>query len=75
MTDVKPNPITATAPNPDSLAGFHRSQNDNGSYHTLCLDCLRTIAWFADEPELSEIEKKHLCPEKALKRILAASVQ
>lgn len=52
---------------------YHRTQNENGSYNSRCLDCLLTIAFCVDsEEELERIETQHLCPEKALSRLLAA---
>lgn len=46
---------------------YSRTQNENGSYNTLCLDCLLTVASCVEsEEELERIEARHLCPEKAL---------
>jgi hypothetical protein len=51
---------------------YSRTQNENGSFNTLCLDCLMTIASCVDtERELDEREAHHLCPEKALAQLLA----
>jgi hypothetical protein len=52
---------------------YHRTQNENGSYNSRCLDCFLTIAFCMDsEEELERLEAQHLCPEKALAQLLAA---
>jgi hypothetical protein len=51
---------------------YNRTQNDNGSYNTRCLDCFMTIASSVEnEEELLACEAKHVCPEKALADLLA----
>lgn len=51
---------------------YHRTQNENGSYNTRCLDCFMTIAFCIDsEEELDRREAEHLCPEKVLAHMLA----
>ena len=51
---------------------YHRTQNDNGSYNTRCLDCFMTIASSVEtEQELKALESRHICPEKALAHLLA----
>ena len=51
---------------------YQRTQNENGSYNSRCLDCFLTIAFCVDsEEELERLETQHLCPEKALARLLA----
>jgi hypothetical protein len=51
---------------------YSRTQNDNGSYNTRCLDCFMTIASSLEtEDELLLCETKHVCPEKALAELLS----
>jgi hypothetical protein len=51
---------------------YSRTQNDNGSYNTRCLDCFMTIASSVEtEHELDALERRHICPEKALAELLA----
>lgn len=51
---------------------YHRTQNENGSYNTRCLDCLMTIAFSVEsDEELERLESRHLCPEKVLAQLLA----
>jgi len=51
---------------------FSRTQNDNGTYNTMCLDCLRTIATSIEsETDLELLEMRHMCPERALLQLLA----
>lgn len=51
---------------------YSRTQNENGTYNTRCLDCLMNIAWNVETPEeLDRLETHHLCPEKALANLLA----
>ncbi len=51
---------------------YSRTQNENGSFNTRCLDCLLTIASCVDtEKELDEREAHHMCPEKALAQLMA----
>lgn len=50
---------------------YNRTQNDNGTYNTFCLDCLMTIASCVEsESELDRLEARHVCPEKALDALL-----
>ncbi len=51
---------------------YSRTQNDNGSFNTRCLDCFMTVASCVEtEQELDQIEGHHICPEKALAQMLA----
>lgn len=51
---------------------YSRTQNENGTYNTMCLDCLRTIATSVEtETDLELLEMRHMCPEKALTQLLA----
>ncbi len=50
---------------------YSRTQNENGSYNTRCLDCFMTIAsCVACEKDLDFLESRHICPEKALAALL-----
>ena len=52
---------------------YSRTQNDNGTLNTMCLDCLLTIATSVEnETELERVEMRHVCPEKALAQLLAS---
>ena len=54
---------------------YSRSQNDNGTFNTMCLDCLLTIATSVESDiELEFLEMRHVCPEKALSQLLAGKV-
>ncbi len=51
---------------------YSRTQNENGTYNTRCLDCFMTIAFSVEtEGELNRVELHHVCPEKALNGLLA----
>jgi hypothetical protein len=51
---------------------YSRTQNENGSYNTRCLDCFMTIASSVEtEEELLRLEATHFCPEKVLAGLLA----
>ncbi len=51
---------------------YSRTQNDNGSFNTRCLDCFMTVASYVEtEQELTRVEARHICPEKALAELLA----
>jgi hypothetical protein len=51
---------------------YSRTQNDNGSYNTRCLDCFMTIASSVEtEQELERFESRHICPEKVLAQLMA----
>ena len=51
---------------------YQRTQNENGSYNSRCLDCFLTIAFCVDsEEDLERLETHHVCPEKALAQLLA----
>ncbi len=44
---------------------FTRTQNEDGSYNTRCLDCFITIASCVEKvAELDQCEVPHFCPEK-----------
>jgi hypothetical protein len=50
---------------------YSRTQNENGTYNTRCLDCFMTIASSVETPEeLKRLELRHICPEKALADLL-----
>jgi hypothetical protein len=52
-------------------AMYSRTQNENGSYNTRCLDCFMTIASSVEcERDLDFLESRHICPEKALAALL-----
>jgi hypothetical protein len=54
---------------------YNRTQNDNGTYNTRCLDCFMTIASSVEtEEELKGCETRHICPEKALVELLAREI-
>ncbi len=51
---------------------YSRTQNENGTFNTRCLDCLLTVATSVEtEEELELLEVRHMCPEKALAQLLA----
>jgi hypothetical protein len=51
---------------------YSRTQNENGTYNTRCLDCFMTIAFSVESgEELDRLELHHICPEKALAGLLA----
>lgn len=50
---------------------YSRTQNDNGSFNTRCLDCFITVASCVEtEQELERLEAAHICPEKALYELM-----
>lgn len=50
---------------------YSRSQNDNGTYNTRCLHCFMTVASAVETTaELDQLERKHVCPERALSELL-----
>ncbi len=50
---------------------YNRTQNDNGSYNTRCLDCFITVAFSVESEEaLDVVEGHHICPEKVLAELL-----
>jgi len=51
---------------------YSRTQNENGTYNTRCLDCMITVAsWVETEANLERIELHHMCPERALAQLLS----
>ncbi len=51
---------------------YSRTQNEDGSYNTRCLDCFITIASCVEkEAEQDQREAHHLCPEKVLAQLPA----
>jgi hypothetical protein len=54
---------------------YSRTQNDNGSFNTRCLDCFMTVASCVEtEEELGRVETHHICPEKVLAELLAQEI-
>ena len=50
---------------------YSRTQNENGTYNTRCLDCMMTVASAIEtEDELERLESRHMCPERALAQLL-----
>jgi hypothetical protein len=55
---------------------YSRTQNENGTYNTRCLHCFMTVASSVEtEKELSGLEERHICPERALAELLAQGNQ
>ncbi|MGA8731878.1 MAG: hypothetical protein WB608_24185 [Terracidiphilus sp.] len=51
---------------------YSRTQNDNGTYNTRCLDCFMTVASAVETAdELDAFEVKHMCPEKVLAQLVS----
>ena len=51
---------------------YSRTQNENGTYNTRCLDCFMTVGFSVEtDVDLRLIEGHHICPEKALADLLA----
>ena len=51
---------------------YNRTQNENGTYNTRCLDCMMTVAsWVETEDDLEQLESNHMCPERALAQLLS----
>jgi len=51
---------------------YSRTQNENGTYNTRCLDCFMTVGFSVEtEADLRLIEAHHICPERALADLLA----
>ena len=51
---------------------YNRTQNEDGSFNTRCLDCFRTIgSEIETENKLNPVEKNHICPEKAMVHLVA----
>jgi hypothetical protein len=54
---------------------YSRTQNENGTFNTRCLDCLLTVATSVEtEEDLERLEFQHMCPEKALAQLLAGKI-
>jgi hypothetical protein len=51
---------------------YSRTQNENGTYNTMCLDCFLTVATSVEtETDLELLEMRHMCPEKALAQMIS----
>ncbi len=51
---------------------YSRTQNENGTYNTRCLDCMMTVASSVEtEGDVERLESRHMCPERALAQLLA----
>lgn len=50
---------------------YSRTQNENGTYNTRCLECMMTVATAVEsEVDLEQVELHHMCPERALAQLL-----
>jgi len=50
---------------------FHHTQNENGTYNTLCLYCFMTVASAVESnDDLEKVEAAHLCPEHVLSELV-----
>jgi hypothetical protein len=55
---------------------FHRTQNENGTFNTRCLDCLMSAATSVESPaELTVIEERHRCAEMVLQMVARMQAQ
>ena len=51
---------------------YSRTQNENGTYNTRCLDCFLTVASSVESAcELDALEAHHRCPERVLAELVA----
>jgi hypothetical protein len=51
---------------------YNRTQNENGTFNTRCLDCLLTVATAVEsDEELERLESHHLCPERVLAELVS----
>jgi hypothetical protein len=51
---------------------YSRTQNENDSHNSRCLDCFMTIASSVEaEKDVDALEAHHMCPEKALAQLQA----
>ena len=49
---------------------FYHTQNENGTYNTLCLYCFMTVASAVESKEdLEKVEAGHMCPEHVLSEL------
>ena len=63
--------------NPPALEDpqFRRTQDEDGTHASRCIHCFRTIALNAESPqELHRLERRHICPEKALAQLRAQGI-
>ncbi len=44
--------------------GFPRRRNEDGSYDSMCLECLQIVANQCPEPQLQRFEEAHVCKSK-----------
>jgi hypothetical protein len=52
---------------------YSRTENLDGSFNSRCLHCLLTVASDVRTPaKLNQLERKHLCVEKALFELMHA---
>ena len=51
---------------------FNRTQNENGTFNTRCLDCFMTVASSVEAAgDLDRVEARHMCPERVLAELVA----
>jgi hypothetical protein len=49
---------------------FHHTQNENGTFNTLCLYCFMTVASAVESnEEIEKVEASHMCPEHVLSEL------
>lgn len=54
---------------------FRRTQYEDGTHASRCIHCFRTIALNAESTEeLDQLERRHICPEKALAQLRSLGI-
>lgn len=50
---------------------YNRTQNENGTYNTLCLHCFMTVASALESnDDMERVEAKHMCLERMISELV-----
>ena len=50
-----------------SMTTFHHRANDDGTFHSVCMSCYRTVASWLEESQLAEFERDHICEDRFIR--------
>jgi hypothetical protein len=50
-----------------SMTAFHHRANDDRTFDSICMCCYRTVASEAEESQLTEFERDHICEDRFIR--------
>jgi hypothetical protein len=50
-----------------AMTAFHHRANDGRTFDSICMCCYRTVASEAEEAQLAEFERDHICEDRFIR--------